>query len=174
MTKKNILAIAFLTISIPLFLRAARFNFDLSYFILASSNYVKAESLPIKIKIFPLEKSYDGQFFMKLAFDPFDLREDLNDFKLTSYRAQRIMYPLLAKLIAFGQDDFILLSLIIINIITFVGTIYFLLKICKFFMIDPKQSLIFLSLSGLYMTAARSLSDLTALCFFFSCFSFYL
>ena len=47
---------------------------------------------------------YDGQFYLRLALDPFDLK--LHAFGITlngAFRDQRIVYPFIAWLIALGQ-----------------------------------------------------------------------
>lgn len=61
---------------------------------------------------------YDGQFAYQIAVDPFDGWQRVD---VPSYRYQRILYPLLARLLSFGNASLIPWMLILINMVVLVG-----------------------------------------------------
>lgn len=69
------------------------------------------------------QKAYDGYFYFNLALDPLDRRgvgQALDQHP--AYRHVRIGYPLLAKLVALGQDRLIPWSLWLVNLLAIVMT----------------------------------------------------
>ncbi|MBN1221441.1 MAG: hypothetical protein JXM69_21150 [Anaerolineae bacterium] len=58
-------------------------------------------------------EGYDGQFAYQIALDPSGAAPYLD---VPAYRYQRILYPLLARMLAFGQPGLIPWTLIIVNI----------------------------------------------------------
>ena len=58
-------------------------------------------------------EGYDGQFAYQIALDPFEAASYLD---IPAYRYQRILYPLLARLLALGQPTLIPWTLILVNI----------------------------------------------------------
>jgi hypothetical protein len=63
---------------------------------------------------------YDGQFSYWLAVDPLPAAAEPR-LDVPAYRYQRILYPLLARTLAFGQPAFIPWTLILVNLIAQVG-----------------------------------------------------
>ena len=57
---------------------------------------------------------YDGQFYYLIARDGADSIPILDG---ASFRLQRILYPLVGRLLAFGQPDFVGFTLILINVV---------------------------------------------------------
>jgi hypothetical protein len=67
------------------------------------------------------EMGYDGQFAYQIAKDPANAAPFLDE---PAYRYQRILYPILAHLLAIGNEDLIPCMLILINLISLVlGTL---------------------------------------------------
>ncbi|MEX2289319.1 MAG: hypothetical protein WD794_03220 [Mycobacteriales bacterium] len=61
---------------------------------------------------------YDGQFLYRLAVDPTDLRLQAHGVTLdSSLRLQRITYPALAYLVAFGQPGWVPAALVVVNLL---------------------------------------------------------
>jgi hypothetical protein len=58
------------------------------------------------------EFGYDGQFYYYIAFDPVHARFYIDD---PSYRYTRILYPIMARLLAFGRPALIPYTLIAVN-----------------------------------------------------------
>ncbi len=58
-------------------------------------------------------EGYDGQFAYQIALHPFSAAAHLD---IPAYRYQRILYPLLSRLLAFGQAGLIPWSLLVVNV----------------------------------------------------------
>jgi len=58
-------------------------------------------------------QGYDGQFVYQIALSPGEAAAHLD---VSAYRYQRILYPLLARLLAFGQPLLIPWTLILVNV----------------------------------------------------------
>jgi hypothetical protein len=77
---------------------------------------LKAHSSPV-IKIDPAYRGYDfigydGQFFYYIALDPIGARPYVDT---PAYRYARIVYPILARILAFGRPGLVPYSLIFVN-----------------------------------------------------------
>jgi hypothetical protein len=69
-----------------------------------------------------IDQGYDGQFFYHMAITP-SSEELVGKLDVPAYRYQRILYPLLAHLLVFGNADFIPWVLIVINLLAhLIGT----------------------------------------------------
>ncbi|MHB8345143.1 MAG: hypothetical protein ACYDED_13005 [Ferrimicrobium sp.] len=69
---------------------------------------------------------YDGQFFLRLALDPFRLTNGLFGISFdTPFRAQRIGYPFLAWLLSAGNGRLVPISLVVVNLLAVVAIAYF-------------------------------------------------
>ena len=97
---------------------AASRHFDLSVFIIAGDTYVDQSRLDAPIAIMRDSRGYDGQFFYRLALDPFSLQPTDHGITLDSpaKRSARIVYPLLSWMVAFGQARFVPAGLLIVNL----------------------------------------------------------
>ncbi|MEW6568634.1 MAG: hypothetical protein AB1449_10820 [Chloroflexota bacterium] len=71
---------------------------------------------------------YDGQFAYYLAFDPDPDRVSAH-LDVPAYRYQRILYPLVARLLAFGQDGLIPWALIVVNLASHFAATWLLAQI---------------------------------------------
>jgi hypothetical protein len=95
-----------------------RHHFDFSVFIVAGDRYVTLLKTVGPIAVLPHSNGYDGQFFYRLALAPFDT--DAQAFGVTfdhpAFRAQRILYPLLARLLALGQARAVPAALFAVNL----------------------------------------------------------
>jgi len=61
---------------------------------------------------------YDGQFFLRLALDPFNLHQVAFGITMKGdYRFQRIVYPLLGWLLAGGDGHLVPIALLVINVV---------------------------------------------------------
>lgn len=92
---------------IYLFIYLSFSSFNLSGFIWFGEKFIHAEEMPIEIsgKISPY--GYDGQFYYRLALDPFTTRVEDYGIKLDIpvYRQQRILYPLFVHILSFGNPQ---------------------------------------------------------------------
>lgn len=74
------------------------------------------------------EMGYDGQFGYQIALDPLQGWQYVD---IPAYRYQRILYPLLARAVSFGQAEIIPWAMLIINIIAAVMSVWLLGKILR-------------------------------------------
>jgi hypothetical protein len=89
----------------------------LGRFIVAGSKYSTKSEIPKGIPIIN-RSGYDGQFYYRLALDPFNLSRAAYGIRLDSIsRVERMAYPFLAWGLALGQHDRIPLTLVIVNVV---------------------------------------------------------
>jgi hypothetical protein len=90
---------------------------NLSRFIGIGSTFVERKKLPTGIEV-GSGSGYDGQFYYRLALDPFDLHRSAYGITFdNAYRLQRITYSFLAWLASGGQHKYVPLSLVLINVV---------------------------------------------------------
>ncbi len=94
----------------------------LTLFILLGSGrtgYTHAHQLPPGVLIAdPGAAGYDGQFYYRLALDPFDWAKTAFGITMDqSYRYTRIGYPFLAWLASLGQHRFVPVALVAVNLV---------------------------------------------------------
>jgi hypothetical protein len=95
---------------------------NLSKFILLGSGHnghTQVRQLPPGVAIAdPSAAGYDGQFYYRLALDPFDWTRTAFGISMDeSYRYTRIGYPFLAWLVSLGQHGFVPVVLVAINLV---------------------------------------------------------
>jgi hypothetical protein len=86
-------------------------------FIIAGQAVTDPASLPTAIPVAKDAQGFEGQFFYRLALNPFTRRPTAYGITLNNppLRQQRILYPLLTWLAAFGQPQFVPALLVYIN-----------------------------------------------------------
>jgi hypothetical protein len=94
---------------------------NLSKFILLGSGrngFTHLAQLPHGVVIAdPNNAGYDGQFYYRLALDPFDWGRTAYGITMDQpYRYTRIGYPVLAWLVSFGQHQLVPVALVVINL----------------------------------------------------------
>ena len=93
--------------------------------ILLSRHFVNASKLPVTVPI-RSDNGYDGQFFFRMALDPFSLALTKYGITLDSFfRLERIGYPLLAWVFALGKARLVPYSLVFVNWISMVAMTFF-------------------------------------------------
>ncbi len=89
----------------------------LGNFVVAGSKYASSTRVPSALPV-GTGSGYDGQFYYRLALDPFDLARTAFGIRLDSFsRVERMGYPFLAWLVARGQHASVPLSLVVVNVI---------------------------------------------------------
>ena len=145
---------------------------DFSYFFTAGTDFVDPQSTPHPIVTME-GQGYDGQFFYRLAMDPFNWDKTANGVTIDypSYRVQRIGYPFLAWLFSFGGIPVMVpFALWLVNLLSFAGIIYYFKRIAEKFRADSWFHFVPLLVCGIYMSVAKSLSEVTELFFFLAAF----
>ena len=101
-------------------LRLAAGGNDPSIFVLAGDKFVDANHAPKGLKVLVNWDGYDGQFFYRLALDPFTTK--VTDFgislDLPPWRQQRIVYPTLVWLMSLGRPEIVPWMLIAVNYVS--------------------------------------------------------
>lgn len=94
-------------------------DFDPSRFVVAGDAFVDRSAAPEGLFVLEDSYGYDGQFYYRLALDPFTDRQ--TDFGITIdepwYRQQRILYPLLARALSLGRPGLLPAALIGVNVL---------------------------------------------------------
>ena len=92
-----------------------------------STGYTNVKQLPPGVMIGdPNVAGYDGQFYYRLALDPFNWNKTAFGITMDqSYRYTRIGYPVLAWLVSLGQHQFVPAALVAVNLVG-VATMAFL------------------------------------------------
>lgn len=87
--------------------RLERHDWNPTAFFLVCDSFARAEALPPGVDLRPGEQCYDGQFFYRLALDPFSLAVESHGVRLDrpAYRQQRIAYPVLGWLFSLGRPE---------------------------------------------------------------------
>ncbi len=158
--KKNIFIIAICLILFPLLGRWLINDRDFSFFIVASSVYVDSGNIQDSIYI-NVNSGYDGQFYYKLALNPFDFSKQSDGIKFDNpvYRTQRILYPLFCWMFSFGNTSLIPIVMVLINSLAIFLIWYIFLLFCKMFNQNIAYSLIPILFSGLYISLGRDLLE---------------
>ena len=90
---------------------------DISRFILVGRHFATPSQLPPHIALSPTY-GYDGQFYYRLALNPFNFAHTAYGIRLDQpYRFMRIGYPWLTWLASVGQHNLVPIMLVVVNII---------------------------------------------------------
>jgi hypothetical protein len=89
---------------------------QLGRFVVAGSLYASPTRVPEGVPV-SAGSGYDGQFYYRLALDPFNLARTAFGIRFDSYsRVERMGYPFLAWLVARGHHASVPLALVIVNV----------------------------------------------------------
>jgi hypothetical protein len=89
----------------------------LGNFVLAGSRYASAARVPRGLPV-RTGNGYDGQFYYRLALDPFNLSRAAYGIRLDSMsRIERIGYPFLAWALAGGHHGAVPLTMVVVNVV---------------------------------------------------------
>ena len=93
-------------------------DFDASWFVTAGDRYCDASRVPPGLAVRPNSDGFDGQFYYRLALDPFTAQATDHGITLDvpALRHQRILYPLLARLLSLGSARLLPWAMILINL----------------------------------------------------------
>ena len=117
---------------------------------------------------------YDGQFYYYIAHDPFILGQSYDWIDFPAYRYQRIIYPLMVWLLAFGYPPLIPWMLVVVNLLGILLGTWFLILILKNFGRSPWFSLFYPAFWGFLLCLLRSLPEPLAITFIVGAVFFYL
>ena len=98
-------------------LRLGFHGFNPTAFIAAGDLFCDPGSVPANFLVLKNSAGYDGQFYYRLAVNPFTAEPSAGGVKIDSpaYRQQRIAYPLLVWLFSVAQPEFVPTVMILVN-----------------------------------------------------------
>ena len=138
---------------------------DLGTFIVAGSSYVDSSKLPSRIPIIS-GSGYDGQFYYRLALDPFSLATTHAGITLdTVFREQRIAYPFLSWVVSLGMPRFVPAALVLVNLIAIALVAYFASALAVLARKPAIAGLIIAAFPGYLFSIGRDLAEPTAAAF---------
>lgn len=90
---------------------------DPSAFIVAGDRYSDPAAVPANVSVLRDSEGYDGQFYYRLALDPFTSKETEYGITLDypAYRHQRILYPLIVHAVTLTDARFVPVAMIATN-----------------------------------------------------------
>lgn len=144
-----------------------KIKFDSSYLITIGERFVDLNKLPNNLVVFANSWGYDGQFYFRLAINPFTNKKA--DYGITidnpSYRHQRIIYPLLAWFLSLGKVDrlpqmMFFINLLGLGLIGFIGG-----YIARSYNIHALWGTFFAFHPGFPYTLTRDLTEILAILF---------
>jgi hypothetical protein len=156
--RKFFIPLMLLIILLPAIGRLILHRFDATFFIVADSHFVKPERLPYPITLAG-DEGYDGQFYFKTALDLSIPTEDGIRYDEEMYRKQRILYPLLAWLAAFGSARMIPPALIAVNCLSLILIWGIFYRLCKDKDLPVFFSVLPVMYTGLQMSVGRDLAE---------------
>lgn len=97
--------------------RLSTHGYDASYFVTAGDKFCNLYLVPKNLRVINKSSGYDGQFYYRLALNPFTSTP--TEFGVTfdspSFRQQRIVYPFLVWVLSMGSVDRVPTMLILVN-----------------------------------------------------------
>jgi hypothetical protein len=105
----------------------------------------------------PADKlGYDGQFAYFLALDPINARYYID---VPAYRYGRILYPMVARLLALGQPGLVPYTLILVNLLALAGGTLVVATWLRRKRLSPWLALLFGVYPGLFIAFQRDLNE---------------
>lgn len=89
---------------------------DASVFVRAAPPFAQPDTGSPSLRLLDPTQAYDGQFFYRLAVDPSATREVGVSLDHPSYRQQRILYPLIVRVLSVGEDAWVPVLLVAVNV----------------------------------------------------------
>lgn len=157
-----------------LYLYSFKFNKNITGFMVIGDYFEAPQIWTPHTLIHRGSVGYDGQFYYYIAHDPFILSHSFNHIDFPAYRYQRIIYPLSAWLLSFGQPELIPYMLVVVNLLGIILGTYFVILILNHFGRSPWYGLFYGLFWGFLLCLLRSLPEPLATTFVAMSVYFYL
>ncbi|MFB3896457.1 MAG: AZOBR_p60025 family cell surface glycopolymer formation protein [bacterium] len=150
-----------------LIVRLSIFGFNPAWFIAAGDKFCDHTLIPNGILIYKNSAGYDGEFYYRLALNPFTSRETEFgiQFDFPAYRQQRIIYPLLVWIFSFGNPQLIPWMLIAINYIGLCCLAWFGAQYAKEMHQSAFWGILLPLFPGFILTLSRDLTEIITVMF---------
>jgi hypothetical protein len=139
-------------------------SFDISRFVVAGDAFCDRHHTPDGLSIFPNSDGYDGQFYYRLALNPFSSRPTEYGIRLdnAAYRHQRLIYPLAVWLLTGGNHRLVPLAMVLVNYLGICGMTWLGVQWARGHHMSPLWAILFGMYPGFLQTLSRNLTEITA------------
>ena len=134
---------------------------ELSRFVVAGTQWTS----PVNHFVHRFANSgYDGQFYWRLAADPFNLgmAPVLGIPFDHALRVNRIFYPFVAWMFSLGQPRWVAFGLVVVNFLAILALVYLAIRVCREVNRSPYWSLVVLLVPGLIGSLSRDLTEIVS------------
>lgn len=137
-------------------------HYDITTFIVAGDAFVEAGETPGDVHVFADSHGYDGQFFYRLALDPFSRVASEHGVRLDnpSFRQQRIGYPLIVRALSMGQPGAVPWVMVLVNFVALAALTWLGALIALHFGRPAWLGLAFVLYPGLAFSYVRDLAEI--------------
>lgn len=106
--------------SLFIFGRLYQSRFDFSLFVVAGDEFCDPAQVPQNLTVLRNSGGYDGQFYYRLALNPFTSKDREFGIRIDSppIRQQRILYPLLTWILSLGNPNLVPVIMVLINLVS--------------------------------------------------------
>jgi hypothetical protein len=142
---------------------AARWGYggrDFTRFVVLGEKMCRPDKLPFRMQVLP-DYGYDGHYFLRVALDPWTSGQYDNGIKFDNgaYRHQRILYPLLAWLLALGKAAWVPFTMVLVNFLALVGLGFAAARLAEETGNPPWLGILPPVFGGFMMAAGRDLAE---------------
>jgi hypothetical protein len=140
--------------------RLAYHQRDASFFITVGDAFYDPSLSPQKLST-GSRYGYDGQFYYRLALDPFTNARVEYGIRIDNpaYRQQRIVYPVLAHILALGRIPWVAWSMIVVNYLAVCGLAFSAARFAELFAMPAIYGLAIPFYPGVLLGLDRDLPD---------------
>ena len=137
-----------------------------SHFALLGADHTNLAAVPFPVALAP-KGGYDGQFFLRLATDPWPTEPEANGLSLDhgAYRHQRILYPTLAWGLSLGNPARAPAALVAINFVAVLGLVYIWSLLALAAGVEAGWGLAVLAIPGVLLAYGRDTAEPVTLLF---------
>lgn len=144
-----------------------RHGYDPSYLVQAGDQFANRDLVPRNLIVLNHSAGYDGQFYYRLALDPFTTER--TEFGITldtpPYRQQRIVYPLLVWALSLGRAELVPTVMILVNYAAVCLTAWLGGLHARSMKQHALWGLVFSFYAGFALTLSKDLTEVMALSF---------
>jgi hypothetical protein len=133
---------------------------DWTRFAVAGSEHARPGETPVPVQVVP-GNGYDGQFYLRFAFDPFEPARDAHGIRLDApaYRQQRVLLPALAWALSGGSAARAPAALVLVNLLALAALAGCMAALGARSGVSPAWGLLAALLPGCLMGLGRDLTE---------------
>lgn len=147
--------------------RLAMHSFDFSYFVTAGDKFCDVRAVPPNLTVQSNSDGYDGQFYYRLALDPFTSKR--TDFGIMldapAHRQQRIVYAFIVWALSLGQAKPVPVMMVLVNYVALCAMAWGAAHLAQSAGVHALWGLVIPMWPGLALSLSRNLTEILALSF---------